>query len=206
MTIASTIARPATAASPTRRPSMAGAVVRSSTWSISTRNGITVAGYLPSWAAEDPSKADVLPQRLLTELIDVAHWSPFDGQPVHIHNPAHADDDNRAGEAEDTVFSGNITCYPHSEDIRERTPYAGVRVVGDLWINHLTPADVVTLAAKLRSQADYFEKDVAPALERARSDWVAHRPDHEVSGSGDTAEPRSLDDMTPTGSWEAADA
>ncbi|MET9218598.1 hypothetical protein ABZX65_07395 [Streptomyces sp. NPDC003300] len=62
MTIVSTIARPATAASPTRQPSMAGAFIRGSTWSISTRNGITVVGYLPSWAAEDPSKADVLPQ------------------------------------------------------------------------------------------------------------------------------------------------
>ncbi|MBD0738611.1 DUF6907 domain-containing protein [Streptomyces sp. CBMA29] len=134
-----------------------------------------MTGYLPSWAAEDPSRTDILPERLSTELIDLTHWSPFDGQPISIHNPAYANDDGRAGEAEASLLSGSITCYPYSEDVEERVPSANVRVVDDLWINNLTPDDIVALAVKLRAQADYFENDVAPALQRARSDWESHQ-------------------------------
>jgi hypothetical protein len=151
------------------------AVSSSRTWSINTTGDITVTGYLPPWADEDPSDTDVPLEKLSAQLIDLSHWKSFDGQLMCIHHPAHAAGDGKAGEGEDIVFSGNITCYPYSEDPQERTPFVNVRVVDDFWINNLTPDGLATLAAKLRAQADYLENNVAPTLEAFRRDWDAHQ-------------------------------
>jgi hypothetical protein len=166
LTITSAAAEPATAEEATSP---------SRTWSISTTGGFTITGYLPSWADEDPSNTDVPLEKLSIELIDLAHWKPFDGQTMRVHHPAHADGDGKAGEGEEDVFDGTINCYPYSEDPRERTPFANVRLVDDFWMNNLTPENLTKLAAQLRAQADYFERDIVPALEGARSDWDAHQ-------------------------------
>jgi hypothetical protein len=140
LTTTSTAARPAYISSPAHRPTAAEpASPDYRTWSISTTGGVTITGYLPPWADEDPSDTDVPLEKLSVELIDLTHWQSFDGQTMHIHHPAHADGDGKAGEGEDTLFNGNITCYPYSEDLRERTPFANVRVVDDFWMNNSYP-------------------------------------------------------------------
>jgi len=165
-----------TAAPPTQQPGAEEAAPPAlRTWCISTTGGFTLTGYLPPWADEDPGATDVPLEKLSIELIDLAHRRPFDGQRMRIHHPAHADGDGQAGECEESVLDGHITCYPYSDDPQERTPYANVRVVDDFWLNNLTPEDLTKLAAQLRAQADHLEKNVAPILEEARNDWAAHQ-------------------------------
>ena len=163
----------ATAVPLAQQPTPEGATSPGRAWSISTTGGFTLTGYLPPWADEDPSDTDVPLERLSIKLIDLAHWWPFDGQRMRIHHPAHADE--QAGESEESLFDGHITCYPYSEDPQERTPYANVRVVDDFWLNNLTPEGLAQLATQLRTQADHLEKDVTPILEAARNDWAAHQ-------------------------------
>jgi hypothetical protein len=175
LTTTSTAARPAYISSPAHKPTAAeSASPDYRTWSISTTGGVTITGYLPPWADEDPSDTNVPLEKLSIELIDLTHWQPFDGQTMHIHHPAHADGDGKAGEGEDTLFNGNITCYPYSEDLRERTPFANVRVVDDFWMNNLTPDDLTDLAAQLRAQADRLDNEIRPSLIAARTDWETH--------------------------------
>lgn len=145
------------------------------TWSVSTAGGFIFTGYLPPWADEDPSDTEVSLERPSVKLIDLAHWRPFDGQRMRVHHPALADDAGNTGDVEDSLFGGHIVCYSYSEDPQERTPCANVRVVDDFWLNNLTPEDLTTLAAKLRTQADHLEKAVAPVLQEARNDWTARR-------------------------------
>jgi hypothetical protein len=175
MTIASIGARPSTVAAPAQEPPTDETASRSRTWSIGTTGGITLAGYLPPWAEGDPSETGLPLEKLSIELSDLSHWQPFDGQPMRIHHPAYADGDGKAGESEEIVFNGNITCYPYSENLRERTPFANIHVVDAFWMNNLVPDEVASLAAKLRAQADYLEKSVVPALVTARNDWDAHQ-------------------------------
>ncbi|MFJ5608209.1 DUF6907 domain-containing protein [Streptomyces sp. NPDC093221] len=145
------------------------------TWSISTTGGFTLTGYLPPWADEDPSDTDVPLERLSVTLIDLAHRRPFAGQRMRVHHPARAGDDGQADESEESLFDGHITCYPYSEEPRERAPHANVRVVEDFWLNNLTPEDLTDLAARLRAQADRLETELVPVLEEARNDWfTAH--------------------------------
>ncbi|MFI5759117.1 DUF6907 domain-containing protein [Streptomyces sp. NPDC051569] len=165
--------KPDIAVPPAQQPPSEG-ITSGRTWSISTTSGVTLTGYLPPWADEDPSESDVPPEELSVKLIDLAHWRPFDGQRMRIHNPADADGAGLT--VEESLFDGHITCYPYSEDPQERTPYADVRVVDDLWLNNLTPEGLAKLATQLRMQADHLEKDVIPILEAARHDWAAHQP------------------------------
>jgi hypothetical protein len=178
LTATSVAPSPATAAPLAQQPPPAGTTSPGSPWSISTTGGVSLTGYLPPWADEDPSETDIPLENLSVKLIDLAHWRAFDGQRMPVHHPARADGAGRAGEAEESLFDGHITCYPYSEDPRERTPYANVRVVDDFWLNHLTPEGLAKLAAQLRAQADHLEKDVTPILEAARNDWAAHQIGH----------------------------
>lgn len=173
MTTSSLPLKPATTTAPAQQPALESIASPGRTWSISTTGGITLTGYLPFWADEDPSESDVPLEELSVKLVDLAHRRPFDGQRMRVHNPAHADD-VRLG-AEESLFDGHITCHPYSEDPQERMPYANVRVVDDLWLNHLAPEGLTELAAQLRAQADHIEGDVIPALEEARSDWTGRR-------------------------------
>ncbi|WP_329175156.1 DUF6907 domain-containing protein [Streptomyces sp. NBC_01477] len=173
MTTTSLALKPDTAAPPAQQPLPEGAASLGRTWRISTNGGITLTGYLPPWADEDPSESDVPLEELSVKLVDLAHWRPFDGQMMRIHNPAHADGADLVAEA--SLFDGHVTCHPYSDDPQERTPYADVRVVDDLWLNHLTPEDLTRLTAQLRAQADHIENDVTPLLEAARGDWTARQ-------------------------------
>lgn len=173
MTTTSVALEPAAAAPPARQPSSEGTTSPGWTWSISTTGGVTLTRYLPPWADDDPSESDVPLEELSVQLIDLTHRRSFDGQRMHIHNPADADHAGLAVEA--SLFDGHITCYPYSEDPRERAPYADVRVVDDVWLNNLAPDDLAKLAAQLRAQADHLEKDVTPILEEARNDWTARQ-------------------------------
>jgi hypothetical protein len=133
---------------------------------------------LPPWADEDPSETDVPLEKLSLTLIDLTHWQPFDGQTMHLHYPAHADGNGKAGEGEgeDTLFNGNITCHPYSENPAERTPFANIHIVDDFWMNNLTPDDLTNLATQLRAQADHLDNEIRPALTAALTDWAAHEP------------------------------
>ncbi|CAG6394095.1 hypothetical protein NMG29_32380 [Streptomyces cocklensis] len=173
MTTTSAVLEPVNGVPLAQQPSAAGATSRGGTWSISTTGRVTLTGYLPPWADEEPSESDVPLEELSVKLIDLADWRPFDGQRMRIHNPAHADGASLA--VEESLFDGHIACYPYREDLQERTPYANVLVVNDLWLNHLTPEDLTRLTAQLRAQADHIEKDVTPILEAARNDWTARQ-------------------------------
>jgi hypothetical protein len=173
LTNTSVVLEPATTETRAQQPSHETGTSPGRTWSISTTGSVTLTGYLPPWADEDPSQSDVPLDELSVKLIDLAHWQPFDGQRMRIHNPAHADGAGLA--VEESLFDGHIACYPYSEDPQERTPYANVRVVDDLWLNHLTPDGLTRLTAQLRAQADHIEKAVTPILEAARNDWTARQ-------------------------------
>ncbi|MFC4035061.1 DUF6907 domain-containing protein [Streptomyces polygonati] len=177
MTSTSTAARPAYATSPIHQLAADEAISPDSRiWSISTTGGLTLTGYLPPWADEDPSDTNVPLEKLSLTLIDLTHWQPFEGQTMHVHHPAHADGDGKAGEGEDTLFNGNITCHPYSEHPRGRTPFANIHIVNDFWMNNLTPGDLTHLAAQLRAQADRLDNEIRPALVTARADWETHHP------------------------------
>jgi hypothetical protein len=109
---------PAIVAPLTQRPASAAPASLGRTWSISTTGGFTLTGYLPPWADEDPSDTGVPLERLSVTLIDLAHRRPFAGQRMRVHHPARAGDDGQAGESEESLFDGHITCYPYSEDPR----------------------------------------------------------------------------------------
>ncbi|MYS22235.1 hypothetical protein GA0115240_139217 [Streptomyces sp. DvalAA-14] len=169
------------------------------TWSITTTGGLTLTGYLPPWADEDPSDTNVPLEKLSTTLIDLTHWQPFDGQTMHVHPPAHADGNSKAGEGVDTLFNGNITCYSYSEDLRERTPYVNVHVVDDFWMNKLTPDDLTHLATQLRAQADRLDNEIRPALIAARTDWETHHSQQATDRMQPPANPstKNLTEINP---------
>jgi hypothetical protein len=55
--------------------------IRKQSWTITitTANGLTATGYLPPWAAEDPSKGGVPASAFSRVLADINHHRAFDG-------------------------------------------------------------------------------------------------------------------------------
>lgn len=156
--------------SPTRSTPADGAVEVVRRWTITTTNGFTAHGQLPAWAGEDPSR-EVAPDRLELSISDVHHAWQFDGPEV-VSNTA-SSDGRRIGL--DTLLSGQMACIPYSSNPVERVPHVNIETLegSDEWIEHLDPAGVADLAAKLRVHADRLD-EIGRKLTEARADWATH--------------------------------
>ncbi|WP_405583699.1 DUF6907 domain-containing protein [Streptomyces sp. NBC_01190] len=139
------------------------------TWAITTTSGSTTTGYLPGWAGEDPSTADVPIDRLPLELADVAHRADVGGLVMPV---SHAEE-----EAEEAgVLVVTIGCKPFdgNEDSPSRVPVMNVQIVDDFWIRDLDPAGAVAFGERLRVLGELVMSQAAGLLAAARSDWAAH--------------------------------
>lgn len=154
-----------TTSNPADQPD-AGPAPTTNTWSITTTNGYTTAGYLPEWAENDPSTTGIPPHHLGTELAGINHHQPFPGQSVTI---SLTDDDPGIGAV---ILGGSIDCAPYSEDPASREPVVNLQLIDDYWFLNLDPKQLATLAAQFRAQADHLDHTVRPALTAAREDWT----------------------------------
>lgn len=142
------------------------------TWTITTTEGNTVSGYLPTWAEDDPTEVDVPVDDLPQKLAQVNHRAFFEGPMLPVTAP-----DLWNGAEEDSVFEGSIDCNPYDPDPRLRVPVVNLQVSVGRWILGLAPEDLAGVAAKLRVHADLLDHKVRPALVAARADWAARHPD-----------------------------
>jgi hypothetical protein len=139
-------------------------------WAITTVGGRTVGGYLPAWAAEDPSEQGVLEGELAGRLADVNHYAVFEGQRVEVYTPA-----NRGGRAvEEEILHGSIDCNPYAEEGEPRVPVVNLHLAGECWAGGFGPEELGRFAGQLRAQAELLENEVRPALVAARADWAEH--------------------------------
>jgi hypothetical protein len=141
------------------------------TWTITTAHGVTVTGYLPSWATEDPSEDGVPDARLEGRLSDITHYVTFSGRELYVSPPEFAEEP-----AMTEVFHTSIDCTPFDADHAPPLPVATVHLVADYWVGNLDPDGLADLAQALRAQADMLEHEVRPRLAAARADWLAHHP------------------------------
>ncbi|WP_435178721.1 DUF6907 domain-containing protein [Actinacidiphila sp. bgisy145] len=143
---------------------------------ITTTAGEQVSGYLPPWAAEDPSEADVPPEELAARLADVCHYREFPGQVLRAYSPGNSS----VAPEELEVMSSSITCTPYAPAPELALPVVTVRVAGEYWMTDLDPAGVADLVAGLRAVADRLDGVVIPQLNDIRAEWTAHH----TSGTG----------------------
>ncbi len=148
-------------------------------WRITTTSRHTVSGYLPPWAAEDPSEVDVPIEHLAARLVDVHHYADFDGQT--LRRVRTTQDGGEPGTLH--LLSGSIDCVPYAADPEPRVPTVTVNVTPECWLSELGPADVLALAEQLRAQADRLAYEVHPALLGARADWAAAHDEEEGAGA-----------------------
>ncbi|UWE07682.1 ATP-binding protein [Actinacidiphila bryophytorum] len=141
-------------------------------WTITTDSGSATSGYLPAWAEDDPTEANVPLDQLPERLAAVNHRNFFEGPMLPLTAP-----DVWAGAEEDAVFEGSIDCNPYDPDPRLRAPLVNLQVCVGRWITGLDPHGLADVAAKLRAHADFLDEKVRPALIAAREDWIAHQPD-----------------------------
>ncbi|SHK57061.1 DUF6907 domain-containing protein [Actinacidiphila paucisporea] len=134
-------------------------------WTVATTEGFTVTGHLLAWADDDPTATGVPPGQLAVQLADISHRAYFDGELLHVIAPGR--------EPQEGVLWGVLVCDPYAEDPAPRVPVVNIAVVDDYWINHLDPAGLAEVAARLRAQADRLDHDVRPRLVAARADWAA---------------------------------
>ncbi|WP_435131442.1 DUF6907 domain-containing protein [Actinacidiphila sp. bgisy144] len=142
-------------------------------WVITTTTGEQVSGYLPSWATEDPSEADVSSEELAVRLADVCHYREFPGQVLRAYSPGNTTDEPEELE----VMSSSITCTPYAPAPELAVPVATVR---EYWMTDLDPTGVAHLVAGLRAVADRLDGVVIPQLNDIRAEWAAHH----TSGTG----------------------
>ncbi|MFC4034342.1 DUF6907 domain-containing protein [Streptomyces polygonati] len=141
------------------------------TWTITTASGLTLTGYLPGWAGDDPSETGVPVDQLSLRLADLSHHSDFAGQPLRVCT-ALGEGGYRDHEFE--AFRGSITCNPYDDDAALRLPVVNIEVLPEYMIDGLTPDGITGLAAALRAQADRLDHEIRPTLIAARSDWAQH--------------------------------
>jgi hypothetical protein len=137
-------------------------------WTLTTNGGHVTSGYLPGWAEEDPSAADVPLDHLALRLDDICHREPFDGKLLRLARGGYG-----PGEVA-LVFAGHIECRPDPDEGRPALPVVNVHLLDDVWAPALDPAALADFAATLRSQADRLERDVLPRLIAYREDWTEH--------------------------------
>ncbi|MEW2519026.1 ATP-binding protein [Actinacidiphila alni] len=141
-------------------------------WTITTDSGSAISGYLPAWAEDDPTEANVPLDQLPERLAGINHRNFFEGPMMPITAP---DVWERA--EEDAVFEGSIDCNPYDPDLGLRVPVVNLQVCVGRWILGLDPHGLAEVAAKLHAHADFLEAKVRPALIAAREDWSAHHTD-----------------------------
>ncbi|BBA98398.1 hypothetical protein RVR_4560 [Actinacidiphila reveromycinica] len=159
---------PSPAALPATEPDDAARPARR--WAITTTTGEKVTGYLPPWATEDPSEADVQPEKLAARLADVCHYTEFPGQVLQAYSPGNVTDEPEELE----VMSSSITCTPYAPAPELAVPVVTVRVAGEYWMTDLDPAGVAGLVVGLRAVADRLDGVVIPQLNTVRAEWTAH--------------------------------
>ncbi|MFI1092184.1 ATP-binding protein [Streptomyces sp. NPDC020917] len=142
-----------------------------STRTITTGSGSATSGYLPAWAEDDPTEANVPLDQLPERLAGINHRNYFEGPMMPLTDP-----DVWEGVEEDVVFEGSIDCNPYDPDSGLRVPVVNLQVCVGRWILGLDPLGVAEIAAKLRAHADLLDEKVRPALIAAREDWIAHHP------------------------------
>jgi hypothetical protein len=142
------------------------------TWKITTTNGITVYGYLPGWAEDDPSESGVEPRLLDVTLADIRHRYSFDD----VTSPLITCD----GDAEDTEglapFFCEIECHPHADrEVADGplVPVLNVQITPDCSTTCRETSELTALIADLRVHVDYLENDVLPNFVAVREDWAA---------------------------------
>ncbi|WP_327290402.1 ATP-binding protein [Streptomyces sp. NBC_01198] len=140
-------------------------------WTITTDTGSATSGYLPAWAEDDPTEANVPLGQLPERLAGINHRNLFEGPMLPLTAP-----DVWQGAEEDAVFEGSIDCNPYDPDPGLRVPVVNLQVCVGRWILGLDPLGVAEVAAKLRVHADFLDEKVRPALDAAREDWAAHHP------------------------------
>jgi hypothetical protein len=72
------------------------------------------------------------------------------------------------------MFATQIACHPYSPQPPAQVPTASLTIIEDWDFEGLTPTDLARIATQIRTQADYFETTVLPALITAREQWAAH--------------------------------
>ncbi|WJD99737.1 DUF6907 domain-containing protein [Streptomyces antimycoticus] len=140
------------------------------TWTITTTDGQTVTGYLPSWAEADPSEKDLDPARLPLQLADLAHVARFDGAPLRVFSPGY--EGFKGGVFEEAVFAATLDVHPYDDEPVRRQPTVNLEVVQDHWIENLGPDELADVIAKVRAQMDRLD-DVHARLVQARAEWQA---------------------------------
>lgn len=140
-------------------------------WTITTDSGAATSGYLPAWAEDDPTEADVPLDQLPERLAGINHRNFFEGPMMPLTAP-----DVWEGVEEDAVFEGSVDCNPYDPDPGLRVPVVSLQVCVGRWILGLDPPGVAEVAAELRAHADFLDEKVRPALIAAREDWAAHQP------------------------------
>jgi hypothetical protein len=125
---------------------------------------VTVCGYLPPWAYEDPSASDVHPVALPVGLVRLelfCYFGPGDG----------VDEDGYA-----TPF-GAVTCHPCADreaPDRPVYPVLTVQVSDTEEMVCADPDELVALIARLRAHTDYLDHHVRPAFAAIHEDWRTH--------------------------------
>lgn len=165
---------PSPTALPATETASAARTVRQ--WAITTTTGEQITGYLPSWATEDPSEADVPPEELAARLADICHFTEFPGQVLQAYSPGNATDAPQALE----IMRSSINCAPYSPTPALALPVATVRVAGEYWITDLDPTDLAEIVKGLRATADRLDHVVIPQLDDIRAEWTTHH----TSGTG----------------------
>jgi hypothetical protein len=138
-------------------------------WTVSTTDGESVRGPLPTWAADDPSRTDVPPWRLPAELADITHYADMGGL---IMSVARGQDPAEAA----AVLAVSMQCKPFPEDDEPGIPVVHIQITDDFWLKDLGPDAVADFGQRLRALADRLITTVAPALTAARADWARHYP------------------------------
>jgi anti-sigma regulatory factor (Ser/Thr protein kinase) len=153
-------------------------------WTIASDSGAVTSGYLPAWAEDDPTEADVPLGQLPERLAGINHRNFFEGPMLPLTAP-----DVWEGVEEDAVFEGSIDCNPYDPDPGLRVPVVNLQVCVGRWILGLDPHGLAEVAAKLRAHADFLDAKVRPALTAAREDWATHHPSAQqrspTAGPGD---------------------
>jgi hypothetical protein len=143
------------------------------TWTITADSGHGASGYLPEWAADDPSENVPLAQFGI-RLSDLTHFADFNGQTVaQVRSPGAAPGEpGRVGD--EVLLSPSIMCHPYAEEPERRMPFATVSIIDDYFVDCLDPAALTDFIAALETQVSRLRHEVLPALTSARADWLAH--------------------------------
>jgi hypothetical protein len=135
------------------------------TWTITTSDGQVVRGFLPAWAANDPSAAGVVPGRLPAVLEEMHLYGElFEGEVLPSNRPSDLQPC--------VVFGVSLHCNPFS-DTQTGVPVIAISVTEDEMISGLGVADVGRVARTLEKIADRLKHVAIPALVEARTQWAA---------------------------------